>query len=177
MKKFTPFALAVRDTTKRIMLVTLAMIMTLSALSVQVRQAQAQGNPSEDEDFVIFQVAGPTAASIQGTVDAYRLALGNPNNGNAPGQPSGRREINWDGGSTTNLNTAATVGSTLTNFQSTRGALFTTPGTGFVQAPAAADPLQFPPGGLAGLFNNPTYATIFTAFSASRLRALSARGS
>jgi hypothetical protein len=163
---------------KKFMLVTLAMIMilTLSAFrvpsvmgSAQVRQAQAQGNTLEDEDFVVFRAAGPNAASIQSTVNAYRVALGDPDNGIAPGQLSGRREINWDGGSTTNLNTAVTLGSTLTNFQSARGALFTTPGTGFVQAPASADPVQFPPGGLAGLFNNPTYGNIFTPFSDSRL--------
>ena len=168
MKTFMPVALAVRDTTKKIMLVTLAMIMTLSAFSLQVQQARAQGNTSENEDFVIFQAAGATAASIQSTVAAYRTALGDPNNGNAPGQLSGRREINWDGGSTANLSTAV-AGSTFAGFQGTRGALFTTPGTGFVQAPAAADPVQFPPGGLAGLFKNPTYGTIFTAFSDSRL--------
>lgn len=155
---------------KKFMLVTLVMILTLSAFSF--RQAYAQGNTSEEDDLVVFRAAGPTAASIQGTVDAYRVALGDPNNGNAPGSGTngrGRREINWDGGSTTNLNTAATVGSALANFQSTRGALFTTPGTGFVQAPATADPVQFPPGGLAGLFNNPTYGNIFTPFSDSRL--------
>lgn len=160
---------------KKFMPVALAMILTLSAFSwpqvsgsAEVRQAQAQGNTSDGDDFVVFEAAGPTAASIQSTVAAYRLALGDPNNGNAPGQLSGRREINWDGGSTTNLNTAV-AGSTFTGFQGTRGALFTTPGTGFVQAPAAADPLQFPPGGLAGLFNNPSYGTTFTAFSNSRL--------
>jgi hypothetical protein len=160
---------------KKFMLIALAVILTLSAFSLpsvmgsaQVRQAQAQGNTSEDEDVVVFQATGLTAASILGTVDAFRLALGDPNNGNAPGQPSGRREINWDGGSTTNLNTVV-AGSTFTGFQGTRGALFTTPGTGFVQAPAAADPVQFPPGGLAGLFNNPTYGNIFTPFSDSRL--------
>lgn len=160
---------------KKFMPVALAMILTLSAFSwpqvsgsAEVRQAQAQGNTSDGDDFVVFEAAGPTAASIQSTVAAYRLALGDPNNGNAPGQLSGRREINWDGGSTTNLNTAV-AGSTFTGFQGTRGALFTTPGTGFVQAPAAADPLQFPPGGLAGLFNNPSYGTTFTAFSNNRL--------
>lgn len=118
---------------------------------------------------MVFQAAGPTAASIQGTVEAYRAALGNPNNGIAPGPlPSGRREINWDGGSPTNQSTAL-GGNPLTQFLA-RGALFTTPdGTGFVQAPATADPNQFPPGGLAGLFNNPTYGTIFRAFSPLRL--------
>ncbi|HEX6035756.1 MAG TPA: hypothetical protein VFY83_15045 [Anaerolineales bacterium] len=160
MKKFMPLALVI--------------ILTLSAFNLPsagepASLRQAQGSTSEDKGFVVFQATGPTAGSIQDTVNAYRVALGDPNNGNAPGQLSGRREINWDGGSTTNLNTAVTVGSTLTNFQSTRGALFTTPGTGFVQAPAAADPVQFPPGGLAGLFNNATYGNIFTPFSDSRL--------
>jgi len=41
-----------------------------------------------------------------------------------------------------------------------RGALFTTPGTGFVQAP---------PSGLATTFNNATYGTLFTTFSPLRL--------
>ncbi len=67
--------------------------------------AHAQGGRSMD--FVaplVFQAAGPTADSIQSTVDAYRAALGEPNNGIGPnnldpsGEPIGRREINWDGG-------------------------------------------------------------------------------
>src|SRR5262245_3485298 len=45
-------------------------------------------------------VAGPQAnaqAGIQASVDAFRNALGNPNNGNTPGPlASGRREITWD---------------------------------------------------------------------------------
>ena len=39
----------------------------------------------------VFQAAGPTTASIQGTVDAFRAALGDPNNGNttwASGSPN-----------------------------------------------------------------------------------------
>jgi len=108
-----------------------------------------------------FEAAGPDAAAIQSTVDAFRAALGNPNNANAPGPlPSGRREINWDGGGV-----ATTVSPTpFTGFLNTRGALFTTPGTGFVQAP----PSGGPQGGLATLFNNPTYSA-FDTFSAPRL--------
>src|SRR5262245_11699304 len=61
--------------------------------------AQAQGKLVPP---IIFQAAGPTADSIQSTVDAYRAALGDPNNANNPGPlPSGRREINWDGGNPT----------------------------------------------------------------------------
>src|SRR6266478_1657185 len=72
----------------------------LSTLLPVSQTAHAQGDLSND--FVapaVFQAAGPTAASIQSTVDAYRAALGDPNNGNNP-EPlkNGRREINWDGG-------------------------------------------------------------------------------
>src|SRR5262249_60471077 len=72
---------------------------------------------------VVFSASGPNAASIQGSVDAFRAALGNPNNGNNPGPlPSGRREINWDGGGT-----ATTVSPTPFNgFQNIRGPLFST---------------------------------------------------
>jgi hypothetical protein len=156
---------------KHMLLTIVATVGLLSIMvSVPVRQAHAQGSTSKD--FVpptVFQAAGPTLESIQGTVNQYRAALGDPNNGILPGPlPTGRREINWDGGSTTNQSTAL-AGNPLTQFLA-RGALFTTPdGTGFVQAPAAADPALFPPGGLAGVFNNPTYATIFRAFSPLRL--------
>src|ERR1700752_1928966 len=113
-----------------------------------------------------FQAAGPTTASIQSSVDQYRATVGAPNNGNGPSAVAGRREINWDGGSTTN-DTTAVAGNPFSGFLITRGALFTTPdGTGFVQAPASSN---VAPGGLAGLFANPTYKTSFRAFSALRL--------
>src|SRR5258708_26439462 len=107
----------------------------------------------------VFQAAGTSAASIQGTVDQFRAALGATNNGNNPGQASGRREINWDGGSPTNATTTLT-GTPLTTFLNTRGANITTRGSGFVQAP---------PSGLADTFGNSSYATIFHAFSPLRL--------
>jgi hypothetical protein len=107
---------------------------------------------------VVFQAAGPNIASIQNTIDQYRAALGTTNNGNAPGPlPNGRREINWDGGGSI---ATTVVGTPFTGFLANRGALFTTTGTGFVQAPLA---------GLADTFHNPTYATIFQAFSPQRL--------
>src|SRR6476469_2496334 len=60
----------------------------------------AQGNTSKDFVApVVFQAAGPNRTSILSTVDAFRAALGNPDNLNAAGPlGSGRREINWDGG-------------------------------------------------------------------------------
>jgi hypothetical protein len=113
---------------------------------------------------LVFSVGGDaTTESIQFTADAFRVALGTPNNGNIPGpQRFGRREINWDGGGST----ATALGGTPFNvFLNTRGANFTTPGTGFLQAPKSggAD------GGLQTFFNNATYDATFNAFSPVRL--------
>jgi type II secretory pathway pseudopilin PulG len=145
---------------KQMVLSTVAAVGALSVLlSFPVRQASAQ---------TVFQAAGPDGASIQSTVDAYRAALGDPNNGNtaqsALTDPTkGRREINWDGGG---ANETTDVPATPFNvFRNTRGAQFTTPGTGLSQAP----PSGGPQGGLATLFNNPTYGDIFNTFSDKRL--------
>ena len=113
---------------------------------------------------VVFAVGGDaTTASIQATVDDFRVALTAPNNGNTAGPLQfGHREINWDGGGST-ATTAA--GTPFNGFLNTRGAMFTTPGTGFLQAPKSGGAN----GGLATSFNNPTYGTIFNAFSPTRL--------
>ena len=110
----------------------------------------------------VFQAAGPTVTSIQSTVDAFRAALGHPNNGNNPGPIlAGRREINWDGGG----DTTDTPVTPFNVFLDSRGGQFTTAGTGLSQAP----PSGGPQGGLTALFNNPTYGTIFSTFSPLRL--------
>jgi hypothetical protein len=122
--------------------------------------AQAQGKLVPP---IIFQAAGPTSESIQSTVDAYRAALGDPNNANNPGPlASGRREINWDGGGADNTTAPVTP---FNVFLNTRGGQFTTLGIGLSQAPSSggAD------GGLETLFNNPTYGATFRAFSPVRL--------
>jgi hypothetical protein len=122
---------------------------------------QAQANQPTP---LVFQAAGPDAASIQGAVDAFRASLGD-SNGNNPGPlQKGRREINWDGGNPNVLDTTAPVNPFLV-FLNTRGSQFKTPGLGLSQAP----PSGGPQGGLAVLFGNPTYGTIFRAFSQSRL--------
>jgi hypothetical protein len=119
------------------------------------------------KDFVpplVFQAAGPTAESIQSTVDEYRAALGAPNNLNNPGPlASGRREINWDGGGMNDTTTDPVTPFDV--FLNTRGGQFTTPGDGLTQAP----PDGGPQGGLAGLLGNPTYGTTFGTFSPLRL--------
>jgi len=114
--------------------------------------------PTAFGGFVTFSAGGDaTPASIQATVDSFRAAIGNPNNANAPGPlPTGRREINWDGGGAT----TTVSGNPFNGFQNIRGAQFATPGTGFVQAT---------PAGLATQFGQPSYATTFGVFSAQRL--------
>lgn len=107
---------------------------------------------------LVFQAAGPTAASLQGLMDQFRLAIGGNNNGNGAGPlAGGRREINWDGGGST---ATSEVPTPFNGFLANRGALFATPGSGFVQAPVE---------GLATVFGNLTYETEFKAFSNARL--------
>src|SRR5687767_11695862 len=102
----------------------------LIAVAIAILSSQVTAHAAS----VLFSAAGPGPASIQASVDAFRLAVGDPNNGNLAGELSGgRREINWDGGGVT---TIATTGTPLNAFENTRGALFSTPGTGFTQVPA-----------------------------------------
>src|SRR5206468_1339871 len=135
----------------------------------QTAHAQRTPPPNSRREFVapvVFQAAGPSGASIQSTVDAFRAVPGfETNNGNNPGPlPDGRREINWDGGSPDVLDTTAPV-TPFNVFLNTRGSQFTTPGLGLSQAPTFGGPQ----GGLAVLFGNITYGKIFRTFSPSRL--------
>jgi hypothetical protein len=147
---------------KQIFLTVLAAVGVVSVLaSVSVPLAQAQGNAFVPP--VVFQASGPSIESIQGTVDDFRAALGEPNNANAPGPLlTGRREINWDGGG---ADTVTGPVNPFEGFLNSRGARFGTPGKGLSQAPPSGGPQN----GLAGLFSNDTYGTIFSTFSPLRL--------
>ena len=87
--------------------------------------------------IIQFSGTGVNAAGITPTVASFQAAVGAPNNGNNAGPlPSGRREIGWDGGGAATTFAATPFG----GFQNNRGALFNTPGTGFLQAtPAGLD--------------------------------------
>ena len=111
---------------------------------------------------VVLSAAGPNAASIQGTVDAFRASLGalNPNVVGSVG--SGRREINWDG-----VPDAFAAPNNLPgnffNSNSPRGVVLTTPGSGFqVSANASVAPNEF--GDI-----DPNYPLFFASFSPQRL--------
>jgi hypothetical protein len=139
-----------------------SLVVVLSSLAAgsvhQTVQAQELSGEAKDLDPVVFQAAGPNAASIQSMVEAFRAAIGGANNGNIAGPiADGRREINWDGGGST---ATSIVPTPFDGFLVTRGGRFTTRGDGFVQAPVE---------GLVATFNNVSYATEFKAFSPVRL--------
>jgi hypothetical protein len=132
---------------------TLYKALALAALSATSFATTAHAS------YTTFSTGGTAAtSSIQSTVDAFRAALGEPNNASNPGLlPIGRREINWDG---TAAATATSNASPLTTFTNTRGATFTTAGTGFLQTPLAD---------VALTSINANYGTTFSAFSAQRI--------
>ena len=109
---------------------------------------------------VIFSAAG----NIQGQVDAFRAAVGNPLNPNVPGSfGSGRREINWDGVPDA-LSAPNNLPPDFFNVNSPRGAVFAGPASGFRVSgnPAVGAPPEFSE-------INATYPSLFTTFSAPRL--------
>lgn len=97
--------------------------------------------------FIVFEAAGPNAAAITPTRDAFRAAVGGGTvagpNGHFVDATGDRREINWDG-----VPDAFADPNPLPpdffNSNSPRGAEFSTPGTGFMvsaNAGASAPPL------------------------------------
>ena len=95
--------------------------------------------------------------SISAKVDEFRTALG-PSNGTTAGeQPTGRREINWDGAGANPFNNKNDFPADFFNQNVKAGAIYTTNGTGFRN-----DSLSFSE-------VNPTYAAEFTAFSPTKI--------
>lgn len=112
-----------------------------------------------------FADAGADADAIAATVEAFREALGDPDNGNALGPADeGRREINWDAGIV-----PVDMPGDFFNVTVTRGAEFSTEaGSEFkVSNPSNPDDPGFPDNEFDSI--NPTYADQFTTFSAERL--------
>ena len=82
--------------------------------------------------FLTFESVGANPAAITPTRDAFRAAVGGGAVAGANGSFGGlRREINWDGVSDAFADPAALPGNFF-NVNSPRGAVFSTPGTGFM---------------------------------------------
>jgi hypothetical protein len=98
-----------------------------------------------------------TSGNIADTVAAFRTLLGAPNAAVAGEQPSGRREINWDGVGANAFDNSNTFPADFFNTHVTAGAVFTTDGTGFRN-----DSTRF-------VDINPTYAAQFNSFSPNKI--------
>ena len=115
--------------------------------------------PAAWANFVTFESAGASAAAITPTRDGFRLVVGGGIVAGANGSFGGlRREINWDGVPDA-FSDPNPLPANFFNFNSARGAVFSTPGTGFLVSANA---------GLATptLFGFPSD---FQAFSAQKL--------
>jgi hypothetical protein len=132
----------------RIALAASAFVLAFSSIAV--------ANP------IVFTAAGANPASIQSTVDTFRTTLGSLNPNVAGSFGSGRREINWDGVPDA-LSAPNNLPPNFFNVNSPRGAVFSTPGTGFqVSANAGVGPVRFDN-------LNAGYSAQFQTFSPQRL--------
>ena len=112
---------------------------------------------------ILFSGVSVNAAGIVTVRDDFRAAIGGGTVAGANGSFGGvRREINWDGVPDA-LSAPNLLPGNFFNVNSPRGAVFSTPGTGFeVSANAAVGPIEF--GNI-----NPNYPGTFAAFSPQRL--------
>jgi hypothetical protein len=109
--------------------------------------------------FVTYEAAGSDPASITGVRDAFRAAVGGGTTAGANGSFGGlRREINWDGIPATSADPNL-LSADFFNVTSPRGAVFSTPGTGFLVSANAgsSSPVLF------------GYPNDFQVFSSQRL--------
>jgi hypothetical protein len=116
---------------------------------------------------VSFSSTGNNAANLAPGVDAFRTAVGGPVNAPATGPfTTGRREINWDANALDAFASPNLMPNTFFNNNSRRGAVFTTPGDGFLLSQRAA---QNGPASVRFGDIDPSYAGEFQAFSPERL--------
>jgi hypothetical protein len=114
---------------------------------------------------IVRQASGQSPASIASTVDQFRGDVGGTNNGVGGAFPSGRREINWDG-VPDSFSAPNNLPANFFNVNSPRGAIFSTPGSGFQVSAKAGNATV-----TSLLFGNinPNYPFIFQTFSPERL--------
>jgi len=122
----------------------------------------AVGAGRSQASSILFQVAGANAAAITPTVLAFQTALGTLNPNVVGSFGTGRREINWDG-VPNNFAAPNQMPANFFNVNSPRGAVFSTPGTGFeVSGNLGVAPIEFDD-------LNPGNSLLFAAFSPQRL--------
>ena len=113
-------------------------------------------NPAADPtqpQATVFAATG----NITAKVDEFRTVLGTSNGGTAGEQPTGRREITWDGAGANPFNNKNDFPADFFNTNVKSGAVFTTSGTGFRNDSTSFAEI------------NPAYANQFTFFSANKI--------
>jgi len=116
-----------------------------------------------NDDPVVAPNPAPVATvytatgNITAKVDEFRNALGPSNGGTAGEQPTGRREINWDGAGANPFNNRNDFPADFFNTNVKAGAVYTTAGTGFRNDSTAFREV------------NPAYTTEFNAFSPTKI--------
>lgn len=141
--------------------VALVMFSTSSA----VEPAKSNNASRNESTPILFQAAGPSASSIQSSVDAFRTQLGTLNPNVVGSFASGRREINWDGVPDM-FSAPNNLPANFFNVNSPRGAIFSTTGSGFQVSAKAVNPTNTP---IKFGNINPTYTNLFSVFSPERL--------
>jgi hypothetical protein len=101
----------------------------------------------------VYSATGQVGAKVT----EFRDVLGAPNGGTAGEQPTGRREINWDGAGAIPFNNRNDFPADFFNTTVKSGAVFTTPGTGFRNDSTLFSDI------------NPGYAQQFLFFSANKI--------
>jgi len=116
-------------------------------------------SPAAFAGFTVFEAAGANPAAITPTRDAFRASVGGGTVAGANGSFGGlRREINWDGVPDMFSDPNA-LPANFFNVNSPRGAVFSTPGTGFLVSANSG-------GATPTLFG---FSTDFQVFSAQKL--------
>ena len=131
-------------------MMSLALITALAACSKDSVTAPTTPVPPA---ATLFSASGNIAA----TVDDFRNALGAPNGATPGEQPTGRREITWDGAGANPFDNRNDFPADFFNTNVKSGAVFTTSGTGFRNDSTAFAEI------------NPDYAAQFTFFSAKKI--------
>lgn len=104
-----------------------AAMMTMTLVMMTACGSYSTTTPPQVPQATVFSATGNVTAKVE----EFRTALGAANGGTAGEQPTGRREINWDGAGANPFDNRNDFPANFFNTTVKAGAVYTTPGTGF----------------------------------------------
>lgn len=134
----------------RMRLIVIASALAISACSDKAITYQT---PTPAPAATVYSATGDITAKV----NEFRTLLGASNGGTAGEQPTGRREINWDGAGANPFDNKNDFPAAFFNTNVKSGAVYTTAGTGFRNDSTLFTEI------------NPKYADQFAFFSANKL--------